>query len=263
MVWSKVRQQGRLVLQRLDASPQREVLDALELLAPVNVGVPLRRIGGQADGGYLVPEDLDDVEALLSPGVADRWTFEAEVGNQYGIPAYLIDGSVAAPEGLTDLQHFEPKYLGKIASDRVVTLDDWVSQTSKQVDSDLLLQMDIEGHEYGVLQGVSELVLRRFRVVIIEFHKLDQLAWRPALRRRIAPALERMAAAFDVVHVHPNNCCPVVDVHGVAVPQVLEVTYLRKDRRRAEPIRTLIPHALDQDCVPLRKPIVLPATWPG
>jgi hypothetical protein len=39
--------------------------------------VPLIRLGADGDGGYLVPDDLEDVAACFSPGVDDRASFES------------------------------------------------------------------------------------------------------------------------------------------------------------------------------------------
>jgi hypothetical protein len=45
-------------------------------LAPIDTGIPLDRVGGDGDGGYLIPRDTEGVVALFSPGVstvAGRW----------------------------------------------------------------------------------------------------------------------------------------------------------------------------------------------
>ena len=60
---------------------------------PVAVDGDLIRLGADGDGGYLVPNDLDGIEACFSPGVADTATFEDELV-QRGIKSYLADFSV-------------------------------------------------------------------------------------------------------------------------------------------------------------------------
>lgn len=87
--------------RRLAPASRRSVREALELLTPWDVGVPLIRVGGDADGGYLVPDDLLGVEAVPSPGVSDPWDFETFGEGRYGMRSFTTDGSVEAPSGLS------------------------------------------------------------------------------------------------------------------------------------------------------------------
>lgn len=243
-------------------SSRAMVREALCLLAPWNVGIPLVRLGGAGDGGYLVPDDFDGIEALLSPGVAETWDFERYVGEHLGLPAYMIDGAVDAPEGLTHLQHFERLWLGSESGEGRIALADWVGAISSEHSGDLMLQMDIEGAEYQVLASAPLSTLRRFRTVIVEFHGLDWMLFAPVLRLRILPALRKMAIDFEVAHVHANNCCGSFTAYGIQIPRVLEVTYLRRDRSLETSVRAELPHPLDRECVPSAPPVLLPPTWP-
>lgn len=62
------------------ARAQREqgIGDLLRLIWPENTNLGLRRIGStfRADGGYLVPDDLEGIGRVFSPGVADNMEFE-------------------------------------------------------------------------------------------------------------------------------------------------------------------------------------------
>lgn len=243
-------------------SSRAMVREALCLLTPWDVGVPLIRLGGDGDGGYLVPDDLEGLQALLSPGVAEKWHFERVIGDRFGIPSYMIDGSVNAPDGLSDLQHFERVWLGSRSGDGVVSLEEWVASVAPETGGDLMMQMDIEGAEYEVLASAPLHALRRFRTIIIEFHGLDWLRFAPALSFRLLPAWRRMSVDFEVVHVHPNNCCGTFTTFGVPVPRVLEVTYLRRDRVRGDCRPAELPHKLDRDCVEGVPPIRLSKSWP-
>ena len=248
--------------RRFAPSSPAAVREALNLLAPWEVGTPLVRIGGDGDGGYLVPDLLDGVEALFSPGVSDTWDFERFVAERYGIPSFMLDGSVDAPPGLTDLQHFRRLWLGTRTRAGSVTLEDWVATSRVPTGADLLLQMDIEGAEYRVLAATPLSTLRRFRIAVVEFHGLDWTSVAPVLRTRILPALLKMSVDFKVVHVHPNNCCGVEMIQGFPMPRVLEVTYLRRDFVSRDVGLARIPHPLDRDCVPGNAKLDLPENWP-
>lgn len=238
------------------------VREALDLLTPWSVDIPMIRAGGLGDGSYIVPDAFEHIEALFSPGVSETWDFERYVGDHYGIRSFMVDGSVDAPDGLTDLQQFRRVWLGTRSHDDVVSLEDWVAQSGVSEESDLLLQMDIEGAEFGVLSAAPLSTLRRFRIAVVEYHGLNWISVGPVLRHRILPALRKMSVDFEVVHVHPNNCCGVQMVFGIPVPRVLEVTYLRRDWVHGIPTRARIPHRLDRDCVASNPTLVLPEAWP-
>lgn len=236
--------------------------EALDLLTPWDAGLPLIRVGGEADGGYLLPEDLEGVAALLSPGVAETWDFEREMGEEFGIRSYMIDGSVDAPLGLTELQDFRRVWLGSRTRGDVVSLKNWVGDVEQVASGDLALQMDIEGAEYRVLSNTPVEVLQRFRMAVVEYHGLEWMRFAPAIQGVILPALRKMSVSFEVVHVHPNNCCGTFMLHGVQVPRVLEVTYLRRDRVRVLGKRATLPHPLDRNCLAEAEPINLGHNWP-
>ena len=83
----------------------------MRTVSPVATEHQLVRIGGSADGGYLVPDDLAGISALFSPGVADTADFESVFAAR-GVPCFLADYSVDAPPVSSPLFHFEKKYLG-------------------------------------------------------------------------------------------------------------------------------------------------------
>lgn len=86
----------------------RLIRELVDRLVPYDLGIPLRRVGGSADGGYLIPDDLDDLECCFSPGVADTASFEKELYDM-GIRSYLADYSVAGPPAALPDCDFEKK----------------------------------------------------------------------------------------------------------------------------------------------------------
>jgi hypothetical protein len=132
--------------------------------------------------------------------------------------------------------------------------------TAKTNGSDnLLLQMDIEGAEYDVLLTRPKNCLPGSGSWS-EFHNLHGL-FDP---RASNPSIGHFSllAVFEVVHIHPNNCCdPVVLLHrdpagdGVYVSQADRV--LRKGHA------STFPHDLDRANVSERPDYPLPACWQG
>ena len=65
-----------------------------EFLQNINVfKTNLIRLGNEGDGGYLIPDDLNGIEACFSPGVADNVNFEKALAERK-IPSYLLDKSI-------------------------------------------------------------------------------------------------------------------------------------------------------------------------
>ena len=245
----------------------------LSFFKPKPIPVDLVRVGGSRDGAYLVPEDLNGIEACFSPGVANYKTFEDELANVYAIKSHMIDFSARIEDFesplIDGMQTFSPVWLREQTSLDSVSLGDWISKTEPAATGDFLLQMDIEGGEYEVIESSPPELLDRFRILVIEFHdvrsELDSRGGEAAIFR----VIERLSPSFVVAHVHPNNCCGVKRLMGgrALIPEVMEVTLLRKDRfaeRKAleNPPNPRIPHPLDIGSnVPNLPPVFLDASW--
>ncbi len=225
---------------------------------PVSSEHTLIRIGGDSDGGYLVPDDLVGIKTCFSPGVSNNAGFEEALAAR-GIRSFMADYSVEGPPIQNPLFHFEKKYLGSRNDEILTTLPAWVERNAPD-EKDMVLQMDIEGAEYTVLLSTPPEVLRRFRIIIIEFHGLDSLAETKGLEL-IGMSFEKLLMDFDVAHAHVNNCSEAVSYVGFDLPPVMEFTFHRKDRSQSRKPTLRFPHPLDQACVPARKDIQLPACW--
>ena len=237
---------------------KQAVLDLVNRLHPRTAEHGLVRLGGTGDGGYLVPDDFEGIEACFSPGVCDRANFEIDMIAR-GIRCYLTDASVEKAPIADDLVHFTRKFLAVVNGSRTITLDDWVNAHAPGT-SDLLLQMDIEGAEWPVLLHVSPQTLRRFRIIVVELHDLERMLDRHALPM-ISAIFDRLLDDFYVVHNHPNNYAGVVQYGSLTIPRVIEMTLYRKDRVVTPGFASQFPHPLDQDCAVGRRKIVLPPGW--
>lgn len=227
-------------------------------LMPVETGAGLIRLGPEGDGGYLVPDDLDGIEACFSPGVNDVSGFERACADR-GVKAFLADRSVEGPAEANELFHFTRKFVGSMTNDEFMTLDGWVAASGTGPDSDLMLQIDIEGFEYEVFLSASEALLRRFRIIVAEFHMLDQL-WNKPFYDLAGRTFEKILQTHACVHIHPNNCCGTVTAGGITIPRIMEFTFLRHDRVHSSRPATTFPHPLDHDNTD-GPTIVLPKSW--
>jgi hypothetical protein len=242
---------------------EEDLREAIQLMVPVGCSRPLIRLGGDGDGAYLLPDDLDGIDACFSPGVADCITLERELAAQHGIPCHLCDGSVDG-QGLDldpELHHFQQRWLGSHDNDTTLSLDAWVLGSAQQGSSNLLLQMDIEGAEYSCLLAASDSVLAKFRIVVIEFHFLARLASARFLNSRFLPVLRKLERHFDCVHAHANNCCGTTQLCGIEVPNVIELSFYRSTLNQPPRQPPCLPHPLDVINVGTNPPLLLGPPW--
>ncbi|PTX56632.1 methyltransferase FkbM-like protein [Litoreibacter ponti] len=241
-----------------NAVPWDEVKEFLAQFEPMQTGHELVRIGPDFDGGYLVPDDIEGLTAVFSPGVSDTLGFDREMADRVD-HVYLADASVDRPSGMMPNMSFEKKFLGTEDSGDIMTMDAWVGGNSGQGD-DLLLQMDIEGAEYDVLNATSDEVLGRFRVILIEYHDLDRVFDR-AQFEKMSKAIARLGETHVLCHLHTNNTALNFKLKGRDMSRYVEATYLRRDRVTGPLTPAQIPHTLDQRNVEEFDDVPTPAFW--
>ena len=238
-----------------------EMLDLIHRLAPRKTREPLIRVGPHGDGGYLVPNDFEGVYALFSPGVSSISGFEKECASM-GLKVFMADKSVDRPAEEDPNFEFTKKYIGCVEDDDFMTLDSWIAAALPQgCTDDLVLQMDIEGAEYESIISITNGHLRRFRLIVVEFHFLDQLWSRPFFDVA-SRAFAKLLQFHTCVHIHPNNCCGSVDLDGIVIPRFAEFTFLRNDRGVLPGYVESLPHPLDVDCT-AKPTLSLHPVWLG
>jgi hypothetical protein len=209
-----------------EETPQTEFLGLIKKLRVSDPGVPLVRLGSPNDGGYVIPDLLPDFEYAFSAGVADNSDFEYDLAES-GIPVNMIDFSVQMPARTHELFQFSKVALAPITQgSSFISLEDWVSSSGVSF-SNMLLKMDIEGAEWRVLYETPDETLARFEVVIVEFHWFESVKdlWAFGV---IESVLTRLLKFFDLIHVHGNNHARNLEIFGVLLPEVAELTFLRK-----------------------------------
>jgi hypothetical protein len=252
-----IRQKGYFLVK---STPKERVKSLIEKLHPYQIDMDFIRLGPNGDGGYLIPDDLDEVTTCFSPGVANVSEFEQDCLN-LGMKVYMADKSVDKPNWNIPSDQFDfiKKYIGCTNNSDFITMDQWVNSFSLSEDEDLLLQMDIEGGEYYSLINMSDSLMKRFRVLVIEFHSLQKF-WNPIFFDLTEVVFDKILQTHSCVHIHPNNSCGVDYQFGIEIPRVAEFTFLRNDRTTFENYQSQFPHKLDDDNTN-NKHIALPKNW--
>ena len=232
-----------------------------EKLWPTKTEFNLIRVGGGKGGGYLVPNDLEGIEACFSPGVSDTATFEIQIKEQFGIGSILADYSVdSAPSNFQPIS-FTKKFIGAIDNGKYMSFESWMkNELNQNSGKDLILQMDIEGGEYEAIIALPEDLLTKFRIIVIEIHSIPSWA-DPHLFSIVEVFFAKLLKSFYVVHNHPTNALPLVRIGNFLAPTTFELTFLRKDRTANLGFIEEFPHQYDKPCVPEIPELVLPGNW--
>jgi hypothetical protein len=251
----------------------KDFINTIQKLKIKKINIPLIRLGPNRDGGYLVPDCLQDCKYLFSIGVGSVSDFEMDFINwgqkspDYNIhndrQAFLLDkleytdqNYALSNERL--FKNFENKWLGTKNDDSTITLDNFVNSKEHIINGNknLVLQMDIEANEYVTILATSDKTLLRFKILVIEFHYLHYLNNR-VFSILFNSFIDKILENFILCHLHPNNGRSVINIHGVRIPKLLEATFIRKDQCKLIEGEPEIPHSFDRKNLPYRKVVKL------
>ena len=219
------------------------------------VGVPLTRLGRNFDGGYVMADLFDGVEAAYSLGINDDVSWDFDIA-QRGIDGVQYDHTIEKLPFEHRHFHWSRTGISHEPGEDLDTLEALVERNGHADARDMILKCDIEGHEWLSLCFTPNRVLAQFSQIVVEIHSLgylyDQL-WTHTARQ----AMLNLTAAHHVVNVHANNYAGVSIVGGIPVPDVMELTLVRKDMGTFTPSTRSFPGELDMPCDPLKADIHL------
>eukprot|EP00747_Dinoflagellata_sp_TGD_P033309 gnl/TRDRNA2_/TRDRNA2_136537_c1_seq2.p1 gnl/TRDRNA2_/TRDRNA2_136537_c1~~gnl/TRDRNA2_/TRDRNA2_136537_c1_seq2.p1 ORF type:complete len:514 (-),score=49.85 gnl/TRDRNA2_/TRDRNA2_136537_c1_seq2:18-1559(-) len=214
----------------------------------------LARYGLENDGGYLMCSlDGENSVALVgaySYGIAGEDAWGEAIARTLGIVVHQYDCFDASRPVCKApcLMEFHDECLTAQTSSFGDTLAGHLEKNGHEGvgEAQLLLKLDIEGAEWGVLHGVKGHDLRKFRQIVVELH--DSFLMSPVDERRLrlrVSMLSHLLEDFVIVHIHENNACEDA--------QCLEVTLIH--RAYAVPTICRAPfgrHALEKTNFPTR-----------
>jgi hypothetical protein len=249
-----------IVVQK--TAPRKDIELFFKRFREKYVSVELIRVGGENDGGYLVPNNFKNIQYCFSPGVADTAEFESQLSKEFAIKSFLADASVNSMPIEDKNFKFLKKYIGSRTDGDFITLSDWVEYCIGKSSANSILQMDIEGGEYDVLTFESAEMLSQFSTIIVEFHGLKNIFEKNFLRM-IAGIFEKLYLNFSICHVHPNNCSSIEEMGALKVPKVIEVTFIRNDYidEFLSDKKISLPHNLDRKNLKELDDMVMPEIW--
>lgn len=207
---------GKTIIMNENHKSYRDmVLKIFALKVPE--GKTFSRIGSHYDGGYVTVNDFSSNDYLLSFGVETNVDFEHSISNIIsGMDLY--DYSIeSVPSHLKNYRFYKEK-IGKNSHyvfDRVPK------------EKDIILKIDIEGGEWPFFESLDHEDISKFRQIIMEIHWgiQNEEINSPEIRLDI---LEKINKTHQIIAIHPNNWAGICYINNIAIPQVMELTFLRK-----------------------------------
>lgn len=193
----------------------------------------LERIGSEFDGGYVLPKQLiESASGVVSIGIGDNNDADFDLAVR-GLDVHAWDHTVRGLPRNHGSITFHQIGVGANDSRTLRTLQSITDESFGNQASNLILLMDAEGAEWSVLSTISDQTLGRYDVLCLELHGLgDSLL--PG--SRIVSILARLRELFVPVSVHANNYGAFWQTKDFVLPDIIEVTYVRKGLISSNPV---------------------------
>jgi len=223
-----------------------EIFSALEIIRLISpqkfCGQELVRIGGGADGGYVMVDPQQNGIAY-SIGVCTMSPWDLEMANR-GFMVHQYDASIDKEPDEHPNIFFNKFFLSDIPREGPFkTMKEIIAENHHQTKNDIILQMDIEGCEWDVLHQLSKKELLKFKQIVIEFHDVGLSAYKYSI-------LRKLRETHTPVHFHYNNNVDTIKL----IPQLgfifsdrlIEVSYIRNDNLKFSANPDYYPTPLDR-----------------
>ena len=202
-----------------------------EYLRVSEVKAPLVRMGSTNDGGYVMAEQSFSGSFLISGGIETNNDFEIALAGQ-GASGVEIDFSISAPP----IQHPRLSFLplkivgGSESGPGAIRIESLISdhiQGAFRENSMNILKLDIEGSEWDALNTNVDFSL--FSQILLELHYFNRLVEEDFLATAVK-VLREINKTHVAVFLSGNNCCGYSILGGHALPNVMEVTLVSREK---------------------------------
>jgi len=214
-----------------DTTEYKRSAEIVSLLSPMDVaGGKYTRVGRDYDGGYVMLDgnQINKVDAAYSFGISDDVSWDEAIAKR-GIDVYMYDHTISKlPKKHPKFHFYNTGVTGRNKEKSLKTLRRLILENGHSECKSLLLKMDIEGCEWDVLEETSTDVISQFTQIVIEFHGLTQAVFSEK-HLSIVNALQKINQTHQSIHVHANGTSTPLWISDLVLPDVLEVTYIRRN----------------------------------
>ncbi len=239
----------------------KKIHELLEIRELDKQSFDFMRLGRDNDGGYIVVYDknnnaISNNKIMYSLGISDDVSLDLEFAKR-GYDVYQYDHTINRLPFQNDKFHWKKIGItGKKENADLKRLETLIKMDRNDCIDGMVLKCDIEGAEWDMFQGCSMDTLKKFDEIIVEFHGILNTR----KRSKILSVLDKISNTHQTVHVHANNNSLVNYSGNLITPDVIEVTYVLKDKFATSPIMRILPISLDQPCNH-NKIDIIPGKW--
>ncbi len=221
--------------------------NALRLLRPHHaIEAQKIRIGRPFDGGYVMIDAFDQVEAAYSFGINDDVSWDFDIA-QRGIDIFQYDHTIEHLPFEHPRFHWSKTGIDRTSSGNMRSLPDVIKAHGHENATNLLLKCDIELAEWDAFHDVPKIIMEKFSQIVIEIHDLPRVgSLEHGLNAR--QVLMNLTNNHRLVHIHANNYGGFRMVGGIMLPNVVELTLIRKDMFDLSVSNEIFPTNLDMPC---------------
>jgi len=203
----------------------KRVSKLMNLLSGSKHSCLVERRGSKNDGGYFVYKSERSIGGIISFGVGSDISFEVAL-KQHKSVIHFYDNSITQ----TPIVVTNSVFFNETVGIKGITLKEAVSRIGV---SPLFLKCDIEGSEWGLLEEADTSDIQRIEQIVIEFHNLQYL-YIERVYNQYLKVLEKLNSTHISIFTNSNNFGKAFVIGGFLVPEVLEVTYLRRDLHKCQ-----------------------------
>lgn len=203
----------------------------------------LIRIGGKNDGAYIMLDDFIDCNIAYSFGIGDNISWDEDMVGR-GIEIYCYDHTIECIPKTNDKLHFRKIGIsGKdYFNDNLLSLATILRSNCHDMKKNFVLKMDVEGAEWEFINSIDLDILSRFSQITFELHGLTDMN----RSEEIINVLTKINKTHQSIWVHANNAGRVEQARNIVIPDLLEITYVLKDRYDFEDIEYSCPLDIDE-----------------
>jgi hypothetical protein len=204
--------------------------EIISLLSPMDLkGEKYVRVGGSYDGGYVLVDNfqMGKVDAAYSFGIGNDVSWDEDIAN-LGIDVFMFDRSINRfPKNNLKFHCFKKNVTGYEKGANLQTLHELIVENGHALCKNLIMKMDIEGCEWDVFEETASEIIDQFSQLVVEFHGLPAAVYDKSYLS-VVNVLKKIKQTHQSIHVHANGAGIPLRIGSLVLPEMLEVTYIRR-----------------------------------
>ena len=204
------------------------------------------RSGNDNNGGYVMLDHQIDNSIAYNFGRLGNVTWDLALLDR-GCTVFQYDHTINRPPVHHPDFHFSSIEVSWACdSDKTPnTVEALLHMNGHNGRNDLLMRMNLEGNEWDVLQSLDVTTLAQFSQIIVEFHKMFDVVSIDRMQKILA-VFNKLHEFHQVIHLHGSNNNRIGAIEGIALPDLLEITFVRRDDLIFTDCTDSFPRAIDR-----------------